>query len=707
MGSKRLEDILIGYEASVDVYSNMVLVGLNRILATCCLLAQSVISQDDGSVIGVSKDRQHLYKPIDGKWRCLGDSSVIIDASKVNNGICDCPDGSDEPGTGACGEKSLFSCQNEGFIPRYISGCKVSDGACDCCDCSDEYFVDGKPFYRGSDCKALQETYDKLVEREIDTWKRGYETLEELKKYYKIESIENKMANSKETLVRLKADIERISKDAKTYESMLNDENKRYDNELISNNPFLYEFQKMNMTFLSANANSSFSEIETFSRAYQELVSILHDLTDSYTHSLKDRVVNQNIKKFATYEKKNMIKIKADPEIDVGQQVQLAEYFLEELPNLFLKRKSEFPAKYNVGKVNFVRAMITGKANYTETILELIRFMRDIMDDISANYNVNFQDAGVKAAVQSYQNYLNKYNSLDKKVELPHEFEEELYKLFTFVTENVPKILNDNVNGGAIDDEDEFSWGGIMNKIAGYLPNGENSFAASISVLKNQIATHSSELSKLNNEMATKTNELETLESLIKEFHNQTEDGKILSSYKDIMERMRSKGLDSETYCIQETIDNYIYDICINPALPGSIHQRELTGDKNVINIGSLRNVKFDKTTNINKFVEYMKMQYSEYDIMLHLINDTEIVGEETYLFGNLPEVNNGIVLQYADGEKCWNGPNRSAQVFIRCAESFKIHNVQETTKCNYVFEVSGPLGCSNRFEYRSTSAQN
>jgi len=112
------------------------------------LLAQYV-PQNSGSVV---------------VWKCL-DGSKEIPWLSVNDDYCDCPDATDEPGTGAC-PNTRFFCLNEGHIGSYIPSSRVRDGLCepDCCDGSDE-----RPGVCPNTCKEVGEAYrmKRDVERKL------------------------------------------------------------------------------------------------------------------------------------------------------------------------------------------------------------------------------------------------------------------------------------------------------------------------------------------------------------------------------------------------------------------------------------------------------------------------------------------------------------------------------------------------------------
>lgn len=99
-------------------------------------------------------------------------------------------------------------------------------------------------------------------------------------------------------------------------------------------------------------------------------------------------------------------------------------------------------------------------------------------------------------------------------------------------------------------------------------------------------------------------------------------------------------------------------------------------------------------------FKASLKYRYPNTEVGNHLSSDTVEIGKEEILLGNLPDLNNGLILEYRGGTKCWDGPLRSATIQMRCAPDFKIESVSEPTRCSYVFEMTGPLGCDPHFHY-------
>lgn len=93
------------------------------------------------SVRGVAPEDQSKYRP-GTPIQCQGAAgeTLNIPFEAVNDEFCDCANGADEPGTGACAgqDHTLFHCPNVGSTPQLLYSSRVDDGICDCCDGSDE-----------------------------------------------------------------------------------------------------------------------------------------------------------------------------------------------------------------------------------------------------------------------------------------------------------------------------------------------------------------------------------------------------------------------------------------------------------------------------------------------------------------------------------------------------------------------------------------
>nr|XP_043632489.1 glucosidase 2 subunit beta-like [Erigeron canadensis] len=128
-----------------------------------------VHSQQHHHLLGVSPQDEEYYKKLSGGMIKCKDGSKSFKSTQLNDDFCDCPDGSDEPGTSAC-PSGKFYCRNAGHSPLSIFSSRVNDGICDCCDGSDEY--DGTTKCKNTCWEAGKVARDRL-RKKIATFQEG------------------------------------------------------------------------------------------------------------------------------------------------------------------------------------------------------------------------------------------------------------------------------------------------------------------------------------------------------------------------------------------------------------------------------------------------------------------------------------------------------------------------------------------------------
>ena len=162
------------------------------VLSFCSLYASFYC---DAAILGVDPVDIPRYS---GKSFVCG--KLTISSDKINDDFCDCPDGSDEPGTSAC-DNGSFACRNEGYKITRIPSSRVSDGVCDCCDGSDE-----PAGVCSNECDALAAATKKSLERAHAAYTVGSAIRAEL-----IRSSEVKIADCKGQLEAVLPEFDRIN----------------------------------------------------------------------------------------------------------------------------------------------------------------------------------------------------------------------------------------------------------------------------------------------------------------------------------------------------------------------------------------------------------------------------------------------------------------------------------------------------------------
>lgn len=174
-------------------------------------------------------------------FACIGHPSIAIKSSQVNDNSCDCPDGSDEPGTAACSNLDPLSpdqplpasssgttnttnvlpgfwCKNKGHIGAYVPFVYVNDGVCDydlCCDGSEEYSHAG-----GVKC-----------ENRCDTIGKEHRKLEEARKQAKEKAAKRRRTMAKEARElrrRVEAKITSLEEEIKGLQAKKEELEKKY-----------------------------------------------------------------------------------------------------------------------------------------------------------------------------------------------------------------------------------------------------------------------------------------------------------------------------------------------------------------------------------------------------------------------------------------------------------------------------------------------
>lgn len=530
-------------------------------------------------------------------FTCIGHPSINIKSSQINDNSCDCPDGSDEPGTAACALLDPLSppqplpasttgttnttnvlpgfwCENAGHIGAYVPFVYVNDGVCDhdlCCDGSEEYAHAG-----GVKCQ-----------NRCDSIGKEYRKLEDTRKAAK-----EKAAKRRRTMAKEARELRRRV--------------------------------EAKITSLEEEVKGLQQKKDELEKKYQEL-----------ERSERGKVVRTD-----------------------GQGGKLGV-----LAGLAKKRVSE------------LREMLGSVADQRDHLQSRVNELEEILKKFKEEYNPNFNDEGVKAAVKGWEDYA-------AKVADGESFVVDESDLVEIVKEDGE---NSGINWKEFE-EDETSdtdicecqqdqlqpctvhrlilTRSIVYSIEAYLPDFMRSIVhQKINVLRVWLIENG-----IMADNPSGSSESRLVTAAREAFQAVADD--ISNKEKTLSEQQEDLGKDYgaddifrvlKDKCVSTDSGEYEYEVC----WLGKTSQKSKKGHS---------------STNMGKFVRI----------------DTEMADDEERLDGKSLGKGPRMVMRYDNGQSCWNGPQRRTDVWLGCAETDEVWRVSESEKCVYKMEVGTPAACED-----------
>lgn len=528
-------------------------------------------------------------------FACISNPSITLSPSQINDNSCDCPDGSDEPGTAACAyldalspEQPLpgsltgttnttnslpgFWCANAGHIGSYVPFMYVNDGVCDydlCCDGSEEYAHVG-----GVKCENRCASIGK-------EWRR----------------VEAERKQSKERSIKQKRSLE--------------------------------------------------SQAEGLRQGLEgKLVLLKKDL--GRLEARKEELQ----KKFEDVERAERGKVvkPAGQGGKLGILVGLAKTRVAEL-----------------------RTALDKVLDQRDDLQDRVDKLEDILRSLQEEYNPNFNDEGVKAAVKGWEDYAAAHDGEKKSddvsdVDVMDALKEDSETSGVNWAEFEAGEDSSDADIGMTAPATPIVTAGVLTPLVynleAYLPTFLRDYVhdkitlARVWLIENGILADTPTGS---GESRLVTAAREALDAGKSEVSSTT--SSIEETEREIAKDYGPKAIFRalKDQCVSTDVGEYEYELC----WMGQTTQKSKKGHGN---------------TSMGSFVRI----------------DHEAADEEERADGKGLGKGPRMVLRYENGQGCWNGPNRRTDVWLACAEKDELWRVSESEKCVYRMEVGTPAACED-----------
>ncbi|KAI6776024.1 hypothetical protein HG530_002782 [Fusarium avenaceum] len=509
------------------------------------------------------------------EFSCITNAAIKLSLDQINDNTCDCPDGSDEPGTAACAnidplspEQPLagslsgttnttnalpgFWCANEGHIGMYVPFLYVNDGVCDydlCCDGSEEYST-----VHGVKC-------------------------------------ENKCAE-------------------------IGKEHRRLEDE-----------KRKNMQQAAKKRGAMVAEAKDLRQKVEQKVADLNK--EIATLEAKKEELARKHREAEQQDKGKVVREGGNGGGKLGVLIGLAKTRVTEL-----------------------RDTLDDVVNQRDALKERVGELEELLTKFKTDYNPNFNDEGVKAAIRSFEDYsARQAEKLGEKV-LPDE--------------DIMSVLKEDGEDNGVNwsefEEGDGSDTDILYNFEAYLPPPVRDFVhSSINSLRvwaitNGILADNTSPGKESTLVRAAREALDAADRDLSDKQStlSVEQADLTTDYgpDDIFRALKGK-------CVSIEAGEYTYEQC----WLDRTKQKSKKGHGQS-NMGNFKRI------------------------------DREMADDEERIDGKSLGKGERMVLRYEDGQQCWNGPQRRTDVWLGCAETEEVWRVSESEKCVYKMEIGTPAAC-------------
>lgn len=560
--------------------------GFGLICLIAIAISVSVLSND---LLGIAPEDEKYYKAEVIKCK---EGSKKFKKEQVNDDFCDCPDGSDEPGTSAC-PGGKFYCRNVGHSPLILFSSRVNDGICDCCDGSDEY--DGKVKCKNTCWEAGKVARDKL-KKKIATYQEG------------VTIRKKEVEQAKQAFARDEAELSKLKNEEKVLKGLVQQlrEHKEQIEKAEEQERLKKEKEKKSKE-VEQNSNEQEEKSTEPPHETQHVAEEHSDSTKSEDGENSSEASPHNVVKEETAESNDNTLVKDETGHDAGTRIESSsDHIVEEEQEK--SKSTEGLSREELGRL--VASRWTGESAGKEDN-ELNKDKEEEEDG-----NPEIPEA---APNNEYDGYTTDNDDDDRRYANDEAEDNDMDDEHYDPVESYDTDVEDKKTFS--DSESSQSW---LDKIQQTVRN----ILQAVNVFKTPV-------------------DISGADHVRKEYDESSQKlSKIQSRISSLSEKLKHDfGMEKEFYsfhdqCFENKQNKYVYKVC--PFKQAS-------------------QVEGHSKTQLGRWEKF----------------------EESYR-----------VMVFSHGDKCWNGPDRSLKVRLRCGLKIELTDVDEPSRCEYIALLSTPALC-------------